>query len=844
MENRREFIQKAALLASGASFLGFLPPAIQQALAIDPQKGSTYLDAEHVVILMQENRSFDHAYGTLKGVRGFNDPRAITLPNKNKVWLQTDEKGDTFGPFRLNIKDTNATWMSSLPHSWEDQTRARNEGKYDQWLQQKKSGNTEFKKMPLTLGHYNREDIPFYYALADAFTICDQNFCSSLTGTTPNRLYLWSGTVRQEPSFESKANVKNSDADYGNWAHWKTFPERLEENDISWKIYQNELSVTSGLVGEEDAWLANFTDNAIEFFDQYKVKFSREYYDFLVKNLPLLPDEIKVLNAKLNDANAKDYKSIKREIENKENLLKIGTEDIVTYHPDNFKKLPDFQQSIHQKAFTNNRNDPSYHSLTSIEYDDNGTKRTVQVPRGDVLHQFREDVNTGNLPTVSWLVAPENFSDHPGAPWYGSWYLSEVMDILTKDPEVWKKTIFILCYDENDGYFDHVPPFVAPNMAMPNQGKVSAGIDTAVEQVNIVHEKQRPYKNPEKEAIDGPIGLGFRVPLLIASPWSRGGQVNSEVFDHTSILQFLEHFLSKKTGKEIKETNISDWRRTICGDLTSVFTPFDGKKNTLEFVQKNEFITTVHKAQFKKLPEYKVLAAHEVEAINLGKTSIGDLQESGVKQACALPYLIQSNGQLSANAQLFEISMGSSTAIYGNKTAGVPFIVYAHNYEKEPLRAWNYAVKNTDKLTDTWELSKFANEQYQLQVYGPNGFFREFKGNAMDPKIEISCGYQKMTEKGKSLSGNILLTINNLDNKAYTIEIIDNAYQSKKATQSITKAGGARSRVKTIMNLAKSHNWYDFSVKIVGNAVFEKRFAGHVETGKSSFTDPLMGKMV
>ncbi len=102
-------------------------------------------------------------------------------------------------------------------------------------------------------------------------------------------------------------------------------------------------------------------------------------------------------------------------------------------------------------------------SWNSITYDDNGTKRTAKIPAGDVLHQFRTDVDSGKLPTVSWLVPPCNFSDHPGAPWYGAWYLSEVIDILTKNPEVWKKTIFILTYDENDGYFDHIPPFVAPD---------------------------------------------------------------------------------------------------------------------------------------------------------------------------------------------------------------------------------------------------------------------------------------------------------------------------------------------------------------------------------------------
>src|SRR6188474_2880066 len=231
MDTRREFLKKATLLSAGIGFAGTLPPSIQRAMAINPPVGSTYLDAEHVVILMQENRSFDHCYGTLQGVRGFNDPRAIRLPNKNLVWLQTNSNGETFVPFRLNIKDTKSTWMGSLPHSWTDQVDARNNGKYDQWLQAKRSGNKAYQKMPLTLGYYNREDIPFYYALADAFTICDQNFCSSLTGTTPNRLYLWTGTVREQPNQNSYANVRNENVDYGDdkQAHWKTFPERLEE---------------------------------------------------------------------------------------------------------------------------------------------------------------------------------------------------------------------------------------------------------------------------------------------------------------------------------------------------------------------------------------------------------------------------------------------------------------------------------------------------------------------------------------------------------------------------------------------------------------------------------------
>ena len=233
MDTRREFLKKAALL-SGATGFSALPLSIQRALAIDPAPGSTYLDAEHVVLLMQENRSFDHSYGTLQGVRGFNDPRAIRLPNNNLVWLQTNEAGETYLPFRLDIKQTKITWMGSLPHTWTDQVDARNNGKYDRWLDVKKPWEEAYAHMPLTMGYYTREDIPFYYALADAFTICDQHFCSSLTGTTPNRLHFWTGTIREEQNENSKANVWNGDADHYTMVSWKTFPERLEENGTSW----------------------------------------------------------------------------------------------------------------------------------------------------------------------------------------------------------------------------------------------------------------------------------------------------------------------------------------------------------------------------------------------------------------------------------------------------------------------------------------------------------------------------------------------------------------------------------------------------------------------------------
>src|SRR5690242_20186147 len=204
MQSRRDFLKKAILLSGAAGFSGAVPESIQRAFAIEPEAGTTYLDAEHIVILMQENRSFDHALGSLQGVRGFNDPRALRQANGNSVFLQTSAAGQTYAPWRLDIKDTRVTWMGSIPHSRESQVDAWNGGHHNDWIDAKRSQNKEYGDVPLTMGHYTREDLPFYYALADAFTVCDQHYCGVMTSTTPNRVTFWTGTVRDRQSTNSK----------------------------------------------------------------------------------------------------------------------------------------------------------------------------------------------------------------------------------------------------------------------------------------------------------------------------------------------------------------------------------------------------------------------------------------------------------------------------------------------------------------------------------------------------------------------------------------------------------------------------------------------------------------
>lgn len=837
MQSRRDFIKNMALISGSLGLWGTLGGPIHRAMAIEPEPGSSYLDAEHIVILMQENRSFDHCFGSLRGVRGFNDPRAIKLPNGNPVWMQTDSSGKSFLPFRLNIKDTCATWMGALPHSWQSQVDARNQGNYDHWLQAKRSPHGEYADMPLTMGHYSRQDIPFYYELADAFTICDQHFCSSLTGTTPNRLHLWTGTIRARQSPDAQANVINDDADYERPVHWTTYPERLEDRGIPWKIYQNELGVYSGLTAKESAWLSNYEDNPIEYFTQFQVKFSKTYRDYLERQSQSLPKTIDALEQQLADAG---LSASKRANAKKKLKSSIATQahiqtEIKTWNTENYEKLSAREKSLHARAFCTNEGDPAFRQLAPLAYTAGGTRRQLQIPKGDVLHQFRKDVETGNLPTVSWIVAPQRFCDHPSSAWYGAWYISETMRILTQNPEVWKKTIFILTYDENDGYFDHVPPFVAPDPQRPESGFASKEIDTSLEYVQLDQDRKRvPGGNPRQS----PIGLGFRVPMIIASPWSRGGCICSEVFDHTSSLQFLENFLLHKTGKSVRETNISSWRRTVCGDLTSAFQPAPKQGAPLTYEKRDQIVEQIYNAKFKPLPAgYKPLTAAEIAQIRVTplESPLMPRQEQGVRPSCPLPYELYVDGTVNADKTRFTIRFKVAKSYFGKQSDGCPFTVYALTANGQ-LQIRNYAVAAGDQIEDTWNLNDFANNNYHLKIYGPNGFYREFIGGGDESPVKIRLDYSR--DGSGKLNGNLeIAATNHHDHRTFAIEIADRSYKGRLFKGSVSPGETAR----RVVDTHRSFQWYDVAVLLPEMSRFEHRYAGRVETGQWNFSDPAMG---
>ena len=445
---RRDLLKLAAGAATGAAAL---PPAIAQALALPANgKTGTIKDVEHVVILMQENRSFDHYYGTLRGVRGYGDPRPIPLPSGRPVWEQPTKDGKgVVSPFRLNAETTAAENLFSLDHSWKGSHAKWR--RHDAWIG---------AKTPLTMGYFTRGDLPFYFALADAFTICDAYYCSIFAPTNPNRLFLFSGTSGLAAGDDSKIVIENPDHLEHNensdpqqdskWPGigWTSYAERLQKAGVSWKLYQE---------------FDNYGDNPLAFFANFRgIGPESELYQ---RGRAWAPGS--------NAANAKT----------------ADGEHLVA--------------------------------------------------------QFAADVDAGTLPQVSWIVAPYLLCEHPQAsPSAGEHLTARLLSALASSPEVWAKTAFILNYDENDGFFDHMPPPV------PAAG--SAAGKSTVEATYEVYQGE-------------PVGFGPRVPMMVISPWTKGGYVNSQVFDHTSVLRFLE----ARFG--VAEPHISPWRRAVAGDLTSVF---------------------------------------------------------------------------------------------------------------------------------------------------------------------------------------------------------------------------------------------------------------------------------
>src|SRR6201996_3773363 len=380
-------------------------------------------EIKHVVVLMQENRSFDHYFGAMPGVRGFSDPQAISGVFKQ---ADPDNPAGYLYPFHADTTSSSAQALPSTSHNWLPQHDSWDNGAMDGFVTarlNKSIDSYDGAAGQYSMAYFNRNDIPFQYALADAFTICDGYHSSVLGPTWPNRLYLMTGQI-------DPAGLHGGPT-YSNYVptegfSWQTYPELLTAAGVSWKVYQE---------------VDNYGFNVLEYFDQYQ-------------NAP-------------------------------------------TSSP------------LYQNAM-------KFYQAGQFEY----------------------DAINDRLPTVSYILPTSFQSEHPDfMPAAGADYVASKVNAIAANPDVWAKTVFILIYDENDGYFDHVVPPTAP-----------AG--TAGEYITV-------------SGVSDPIGLGFRVPCIIVSPWTVGGYVCHDTFDHTSVIQLMEQV----TG--VRNPNLTAWRRSVSGDLTA-----------------------------------------------------------------------------------------------------------------------------------------------------------------------------------------------------------------------------------------------------------------------------------
>lgn len=407
-------------------------------------------DIKHVVLFMQENRAFDHYYGSVAGVRGFKDPNVQIGENGKPIWYQpaNNSKAEYLLPWYLSedksYADSNQCSLAGT-NSWTDNHNSWNDGKMDGWA----TNNTAY-----SWGHFRRKDIPTHFSIVEGWTMADMYVESVIAATAPNRVSWVSGTINAPgsgigdpekiggPYLDNQRTPGCEETDNGTQyscypLKWKTTPEYLEEADIDWYVFQDEN---------------NFDDNPLAWFGQY------------------------------------------------------------------------------QKA-------------------KNGSSLQVRGNSFPGLQSFYDRAENGTLPAVSYIIGPMELSEHPPfQPKDGAWLQEKVINAVVNSPQ-YNETALVISYDETGGWGDHVSPYVS------EKGTKGEWMKDLLD-------------DPDK---DVPTGPGFRVPMYVISPWTRGGKVFTSPSDHSSQIMFLEKWINETFNKDIVGAEMNEWRREHMSDLTEMF---------------------------------------------------------------------------------------------------------------------------------------------------------------------------------------------------------------------------------------------------------------------------------
>jgi phospholipase C len=676
--SRRRFLQVggalagAAAVGGGASQLSGLTGRSRAAAATT----RSMADLKHVVILMQENRSFDHYYGTLKGVRGFSDKQVLKYQNGTTIFDQPDSKRTDLGylqPFHMDSTKVNAQNAGDLDHSWTGDHSARGGGLWNNWVP---------AKTEQTMGYFTRGDLPFNYALADAFTICDGYHQSILGPTSPNRMYFWAGT--------SHVFIDNPPDYTVEFTNVTTYPELLLKAGISWQVYTNH-EVGDG--GGNDGWVGDFGDNPLWFYQQYQ---------------------------------------------NSEKATTAAGQRLAVQGA-----VRPWQPNAGTPLGPNHVN--------------------------HVLSKFISDCAAGTIPRVSWIVAPFEYSEHPDAsPSYGAHYVRTVLESLMSNQELWESTALFITYDEHDGYFDHVLPG-SPETSVTN------------------------------EFIGGlPIGFGPRVPMIICSPWTRGGFVDSNNYDHTSVLRFLE------TWTGVKPPNVTAWRRSVTGDLTAAF---DFARPDFSVPTLPDTVPLITQSDAEKSFPAVTAPVEGAQAM--------PAQEPGRKPH--RPSRLMPHADVTVNRSAFTV-----TATMSNSgLVGASLFVFPDKFQAASATPFT-VVKGANKIYK-WTAAKQDDYGYAFSIYGPDGFVRSFAGDIV-PAGTTSGQIPRVAATpvtGSASSLRLTLANDGTKSVAYTLTVNDFAGH----TQAVTVGAHGSTHVTWPVD---ANGYYDVIITANTGDGFTRRYAGRI----------------